>query len=256
MNRMNRSLWLFLGSLLLFAVSMPAATLVVDTSFDLTLFGNRDAGGQQTNFVLTTDRFGNLKNGDGLGVMRNESLVLGGNVVPLSMAGGGYITLVNSGAVITGAKLDLVLNTGSSSVSSALRSGTTLFFTPAFDSLISSLTVKLSSGNVVYTATIPVPPTTFTLDLFAAGFANQIQNGQPISITFTGTETLTADVSGYLPGPTKNGREVLDLSATRNIGSAFGSRITAYYEVPEPFTTALVGAGLLLIGCVRTKFRR
>jgi hypothetical protein len=105
---------------------------------------------------------------------------------------------------------------------------------------ISYVTVTIVSGNVRYTQT--VAPTSFSIDLFAAGFANQIRNGQPLSITFNVSDTLSADVSGYVPGARTNATETLLITDSRSIGSAFDTHLAVYYEVPEPLTTALAGA--------------
>ncbi len=231
---------------------MPAATLVVDSSFNQTVFGNADATLNATTYTLLTDSNGNIANGNGQ--FRNVPVVLAGAAVPINMAGGGYIALANGGANLTGAVLQVNLNVGSPDVTGTLRQGS-LFYRPEFGAnLVTPITVTISSGSVHYTMT--VDPTSFSLDLFAAGFESQIKNGQSLNISFSMSDNLTADVSGYIPGTTKNGREALNMSDRRDLGSMVGTYITVYYEVPEPIPATLIGLGLALIGVVRWKKRR
>ncbi len=242
MYRMNRPAWQILSLSCLFAGVSAASTLIVDASFNVSVFGNANAAGTRTTYTLHTNGNGGVTTNS----FANQPVVLSGAAVPIQMSGGGYITLVQSGASISAASLDVVLNMGSPAVTGTLASGA-LFFTPQFGGnlVANSLTVTISSGSVHYTQV--VPPTSFSIDLFAAGFGSQIQNGLPLSITFNSSDTLSADFSAYA-GSAKNGRESFYMSDTRNIGSAFGTHITAYYEVPEPLTMTLVGLGLALLG--------
>jgi hypothetical protein len=237
-------------------MEVSAATLVVDSSFNQDVYGTTNAGGSQTTYAFWTS--GNGKVDPGHTGFANLPIALSGT--PVQFTSGGYITLMPAGSTISDATLNLSLNMFSPTVTGTLVPGDSGFYAPVFGVAAGSpltYTVTISSGSVSYTTAVPA--TSFSIDLFAHGFATQIRNGQPLSITFNLTENLTANYSTYDGSHKQAGGETFNMLDSRRIGGS-GSTMTLTFEpptpVPEPFTTALVGLGLALIGAARWKRRR
>jgi hypothetical protein len=167
----------------------------------------------------------------------------------------GYATLVPSGQAILGATLDVDVELGSpypTVINSTVRGASAPpFFTPGLIGTLNAFSVVIQSGPVMYQAT----STSFSVDLFAAGFGSQIQAGAPILITFNITETVAHDSSAY-QNNVPYSQEVLTMLDNRNIILVGNNYLTLETQaIPEPFTLVLVGTGLVLFGGLRVRQR-
>ncbi len=223
-----------------FGGSLNAASLVLSSTVSTTLYGSG------MDYTLATDRFGRVT---------NQGLT--GTPVSLDSSANesfqGYAT-TSGGLGISDASLTLIQYVGSAAFTLDKVTGNQ-FYNPALSGTLGNINVSIRAGIVGRTISIPgATITSYTYDLFDNGFGGELKNGSTVTITFEVDDSVT-----FTPytGTARSQSESLYYSDTRNL-IGIGYLDVTYDDVtdaPEPLTTILIGAGLLLIGGIGVRSR-
>jgi hypothetical protein len=160
---------------------------------------------------------------------------------------------IPSGSTLNSATLDVTptINAGALSYTMTGTGGTVGSWRPTFDSTSSDLILTVSSGAVSMTVNAA---SLSDLDLIAAGFSSPLLAGEPISITWSQTISVSASTAGYTGGNWRSATRQFNLSQSNSTTLAGFLEIDFTEPVsdsPEPATYLLVAAGLLALARLR-----
>ncbi len=209
------------------------------------------------------------------GLTTNSVALSGGSPFVFS----GYSGSIDPGYKLSGATLNLGLLIGNMTTDLRSSSLGSLSSLPQVNGTLSNLLITISTGS--FSKSVNATSVT-AYDLFANGFGADILAGKPLTITFSGVDSIYGLSAPLMSDPSASPIVVLGgirmpsdyvqtqmmqsivLGDTRTIASVNGSTYLKLYETapqsaapladaPEPISTALVGCGLLLLGYIRLR---
>lgn len=130
-----------------------------------------------------------------------------------------------------------------------------LSYSPVFSASSSALYATITAGSVSRTINVQSLP---GYNLIANGFAGELAAGTPLTIDWLQSLTLSSSTANFDRDDSKWLNAYRDYSVSGSVHTTATAQLTLDYSpdvasVPEPGTCALIGLGLVFLGCVKRR---